>query len=81
MYNPKEKARYWTAVMYPENMIDDWKEEIADLIQMPGAYCVHDKDLDDKKEGRKVHVHIIIVFSNTTDILSFFFKYLLLASI
>ena len=66
MFNPKEKARYWVALMYPENMIDDWKEEIADQIQMPGAYCIHDKDLDEKKEGRKVHVHIIIVFPNTT---------------
>lgn len=66
MANSGAKARYWTGVLYPENMRDDWKEEIGDLIQLPYAYCIHDKDTDDVEDGRKVHVHIIIVFPNTT---------------
>lgn len=66
MANSGAKARYWTGVLYPENMRDDWKEEIGDLIQLPYAYCIHDKDTDDAEDGRKVHVHIIIVFPNTT---------------
>ena len=38
------KARYWTGVCYPENMRDDWKELVEDLLGVPTAYCVHDKD-------------------------------------
>lgn len=61
------KARYWTAIMYPENMRDDWQENISELLQLPYAYCIHDKDLEkDNKSKRKVHVHIIIAFTNTT---------------
>lgn len=60
------KARYWTGVLYPENMIDDWQEEIGDLLQLPYVYCIHDKDLDNDGDSRKVHVHLMIVFPNTT---------------
>ena len=71
-----EKARYWVGVCYPENMIDDWQDVIAEKLQVPFCYCVHDKDnLSEynKKKGdntpeeeRKTHVHIILAFSNTT---------------
>lgn len=60
------KARYWCGVLYPENMREDWQEEIDDLLQLPYAYCVHDLDTDSKSEHRKTHVHLIIVFPNTT---------------
>jgi hypothetical protein len=60
------KAKYWTAVLYPENMIDNWEDEIAELLQLPGAYCIHDKDLDNARRKRKTHVHIILAFKNTT---------------
>lgn len=67
--NPRitTKARYWVSVGYPENMIDKWQDNIGDLLELPFAYCIHDKDkLSDHAEDRKVHVHIIIVFPNTT---------------
>lgn len=61
------KARYWWGVFYPENMLENWKDEIADRLEVPFAYCVHDKDLlADGDETRKVHVHIMVAFSNTT---------------
>ena len=85
-----QKAKYWTAVLYPESMIDDWQNKISDLLQIPYEYCIHDKDnlgnviktvknkynkpvtydasefAIDKHEHRKVHVHLVICFSNTT---------------
>ncbi len=64
--NAIEKARAWNGVLYPENMIEDWKSSIGDKLQVPYAYCVHDKDVDKKKQHRKDHVHITIMFSNTT---------------
>lgn len=50
-----------------ENMIDSWQDEIGDLLQLPYAYCVHDKCME--KDGstlRKEHVHLVIAFPNTT---------------
>lgn len=62
-----QKAKYWWGILYPENMISNWENEIGDLLQLPYAYCIHDKDLlHDGDEERKVHVHLMIAFPNTT---------------
>lgn len=59
-------ARYWVGVLYPENMVENWQEEIGDIVELPFAYCIHDKDMDDVEDERKVHVHLILAFPNTT---------------
>lgn len=59
-------ARFWIAVLYPENMLEDWETDIGDIVQLPYAYCIHDLDTDTQSEHRKDHVHIILAFSNTT---------------
>lgn len=62
-----QKAKYWWAVLYPENMLPTWQDDISDILQLPFAYCIHDKDLlKDGDESRKEHIHLIIVFPNTT---------------
>ncbi len=61
-----EKARFWTAVLYQENMRSDWREEIGNIVQIPYAYCEHTQDKDSKSEHRKDHLHIILAFPNTT---------------
>ena len=65
-FNPKEKYKYFVAVMYPESMVDNWQEEIGDLLQAPYCYCIHDKDKDGHDGDRKTHVHVMIAFNNTT---------------
>ena len=61
------KNRYWMGVLYPENMVDNWQRKIYDTLELPFAYCIHDKDLqNDGDEIRKVHVHVLIAFPNTT---------------
>lgn len=60
------KARYWVGVGYPENMRPDWRDVIGEILQLPYAYCIHDKDKDGDEDDRKVHVHVIIAFPNTT---------------
>ena len=60
------KARYWTAVLYPENMVDNWQLQIARLLQIPFVYCLHDKDVDSSGTLRKSHLHVIACFPNTT---------------
>lgn len=61
-----EKARYWVGVCYPENMKDDWKDTISKDLQLPYCYCVHDKCCTTSKDERKIHVHIMIAFPNTS---------------
>ena len=60
------KNKYWTAVLYPENMISTWEQDIGDIVQVPYTYCIHDADLTESEERRKKHVHIILAFPNTT---------------
>lgn len=64
--NAISKARSWNVVVYPENMTDDWKDSIVDLVPFPLAYCVHDKDVDSQGEKAKLHAHVLVVFPNTT---------------
>lgn len=59
-------ARYWVGVCYPENMLDGWQDKIGDLLQVPFAYCVHDADTTASGDDRKEHVHIMLVYPNTT---------------
>lgn len=62
-----EKNKYWAGILYPENMVHDWRDRIGDLLQVPYCYCIHDKDsLEDSNEDRKTHVHVIFAYPNTT---------------
>lgn len=61
-----EKARYWCAVLYPENLREDWEEVIGDILGYPYAYCVHDQDKDKAGEQRKAHVHLMICYPSPT---------------
>lgn len=65
-FDPTEKGKYFTAVLYPESMIEGWQDKVAYLIQKPVAYCIHDKDKDGHDGDRKTHVHFIIVYNNNT---------------
>lgn len=60
------KTKYWAGVLYPENMRPSWKDDIADVLQVPFAYAVHDQDLDAKGKPRKVHVHVMVVWPGNT---------------
>lgn len=63
---PKEKARYWGGILYPENMRENWEEDVGHTLQVPYAYCVHDADLQSTGEERKPHIHMMICYPNTT---------------
>lgn len=61
------KNRQWVGVLYNENMRENWQEEIDNLVQLPFAYCVHDKGLQlEDGEHRKVHTHLILVWPAPT---------------
>lgn len=61
------KNRQWVGVLYNENMRENWREVIDNLVQLPFAYCVHDKGLQlEDGEHRKVHTHLILVWPAPT---------------
>ncbi len=60
------KVKLWEGICYPENMREDWKDEIDDILQVPFAYAVHDIDHDTKSKHRKTHAHIIVVWGGNT---------------
>ncbi|MBP3837013.1 MAG: hypothetical protein J6E31_07970 [Pyramidobacter sp.] len=60
------KARYWVAVGYLENMREDWQAVIGEVLQLPYAYCVHDKDVEKTGDPRKSHVHIMAAWPGPT---------------
>lgn len=66
MADNSNKAKYWWAVLYPENMRPDWQDAISEIVQFPYAYCIHNQCNDEKGDLRKVHLHLIIAFRNTT---------------
>lgn len=63
---PINKSRYWQVVLWNENLIKDWEEKIGEILQLPYAYCVHDKDKESDGSPRKLHTHLIVVHPNTT---------------
>ena len=63
----KSKGQYWTIILYPENMISNWKYEMPRILQFPICYIIHDKDLrKERTEERKTHMHLMIIANNTT---------------
>lgn len=65
------KTRYWEAIAYPENMLQNWPDLIADFVQVPCAWALHDKDVVGDKWGdqvgkRKDHIHILLAFDGPT---------------
>jgi hypothetical protein len=62
----KEKARYFTFLLYPESIPEDWVERL-ELLDVPIAISpIHDKDLSDMdgQKYKKAHYHVIYVAKN-----------------
>ncbi|MGG5328909.1 hypothetical protein IGK38_003082 [Enterococcus pernyi] len=62
----KEKARYFTFLLYPESIPEDWIERL-ELLGVPIAISpIHDKDLSDieGQKYKKAHYHVIYVAKN-----------------
>ena len=62
----KDKARYFTFLLYPESIPEDWIEKL-ELLGVPIAISpLHDKDLSDVKgqKYKKAHYHVIYVAKN-----------------
>lgn len=62
----KEKARYFTFLLYPESLPEDWETKL-ESIGLPIAISpLHDKDLSsvEGQKYKKAHYHVIYVAKN-----------------
>ena len=62
----KDKARYFTFLLYPESIPENWEMEL-ELTGIPMAISpLHDKDKSnvDGQEYKKAHYHVIYVAAN-----------------
>lgn len=62
----KDKARYFTFLLYPESIPEDWLREL-ELIGVPMAISpLHDSDISniEGQDYKKAHYHVIYVAAN-----------------
>lgn len=69
------RTRNWTAILYPEDLPEDWVERIDEMhvkwIESP----LHDKDVNPDGQPKKVHKHTLFMFENVKtleQVISFF---------
>ena len=62
----KEKARYFTFLLYPESIPNDWLEKLELLGVSIAVSPLHDKDLSNVagQKYKKAHYHVIYVAKN-----------------
>lgn len=60
------KERYWTFVLYPESVVEDWKEQLQNLGLQCAISPLHDKDVNADGELKKAHYHVLLCFNGPT---------------
>lgn len=62
----KEKARYFTFLLYPESIPTDWIQKLESLDVPMAISPIHDKDLSnvEGQKYKKAHYHVIYVAKN-----------------
>ncbi|WP_141680955.1 Rep family protein [Caryophanon tenue] len=62
----KDKARYFTFLLYPESIPEDWEMKLESIGVPIAISPLHDKDLSDVagQEYKKAHYHVIYVAKN-----------------
>ena len=63
-----QRTRNWTLIFYPEDLPDDWKEQVDELrvkwIESP----IHDKDINPDGSPKKAHIHTLVMFESVKNI-------------
>ena len=60
------KERYWTFVVYPESVVDNWIEQLQQLGLQCAISPLHDKDINANGEVKKPHYHVLLCFNGPT---------------
>ena len=57
-----QRTRNWTAIFYPEDLPDDWKERVDELRFKWVESPLHDRDTNADGSPKKPHVHTLLMF-------------------
>ena len=60
------KSRYWSFIVYPESVIEDWEEVLCSEGCVFAVSPLHDKDVNPTGEIKKPHYHVLIQFDGPT---------------
>ena len=63
-----QRTRNWTAIFYPEDLPDDWKEIIDELHLRWIEGPPHDKDLNADGTPKKTHIHGLFMFDGVKNV-------------
>lgn len=66
MKKTSEKERNWTCVVYPESVVENWKEILQEYGLQVAISPLHDKDTNPDGETKKPHYHILMCFNGPT---------------
>jgi hypothetical protein len=62
------RTRNYTAVVYPEDLPEDWRELIDGLSVKWVESPLHDKDFNPDGQPKKAHHHLLFLFSNVKSV-------------
>lgn len=57
-----QRTRNWTAILYPEDLPENWREMLDDLHFKWVESPLHDQDLLPNGEPKKAHYHLLFMF-------------------
>ena len=60
------KSRYWAFIVYPESVVENWKDKLIELGCVFAISPLHDKDINPDGTTKKQHYHIILQFEGPT---------------
>ena len=63
----RDRAKIWEVILYPDDLTHNIALDILEEKQYLFAGIIHDKDLDDKGELKKTHIHVLVYFQNQKD--------------
>lgn len=60
----EERARNWTAIIYPESMPENYEQILSDIKVPTIISPLHDNDIKEDGSLKKPHYHIVILYSS-----------------
>ena len=59
-----QRTRNWAVIFYPEDLPEDWKEQVDGLHVKWVEGPLHDRDVNADGTPKKPHVHTLFMFEN-----------------
>lgn len=60
------KGRYWAFIVYPDSVIENWKDKLTEIGVVGAISPIHDKDINVDGTPKKEHYHVLIEYDGPT---------------